>query len=338
MLNQLTNSLRSMFNSTIVAFLCALFVSGLSGTLLAQTCDNPIEICGNESVTIFDFIEMDFTGQAIDSCLTGGFLTVARFHTTYLSTDQGVTISLSGIDCSDAVLNVLVVEPSVLDPCNTMLYNAVSNCESSAVDFTITTTDLFINTDYLILILAATECIPHGFTLEAYGEPLSIEACCPTNIEYLESTILEVMGGDGSLGYVWSPSETIDNPTEYSVVVTPTTTTAYEVTGFVEQCEYSDQVLVVVGTDIDVPNAFSPNDDGINDYWNITGLSSYTRSRLTLYDRWGQEVLRSIAYPQPWNGKRGSKQVPAGTYYYIIELNEPGVELDPITGNVAVIR
>jgi hypothetical protein len=49
-------------------------------------------------------------------------------------------------------------------------------------------------------------------------------------------------------------------------------------------------------------------------------------------------VLRSIAYPQPWNGKRGSKQVPAGTYYYIIELNEPGVELDPITGNVAIIR
>ena len=69
-----------------------------------------------------------------------------------------------------------------------------------------------------------------------------------------------------------------------------------------------------------------------------SGLSSYTRSKLTLYDRWGQEVFRSIAYPQAWNGKRRSNPVPAGTYYYVIELNEPGVELDPITGNVAVIR
>jgi gliding motility-associated-like protein len=332
------NSFRSMNKFTFVALLCALFVQYLSSITLAQTCDNPIEICGNEPTTIFDFVEMDFTGQAIDSCLTGGFLTAVRFHTTYLSSDEGVTISLSGVDCAGTVLRALVVEPNVLDPCNTLLYNAVSNCESSSEDFTFTTSDLFINTDYLILISIDTEAIKCGFIIEAYGEPLSIEACCPTNIAYLESTTLEVMGGDGGLGYVWSPSKTVDNPTEYSVVVTPTTTTAYEVTGFVEQCEYSDQVLVVVGTDIDVPNAFSPNDDGINDYWKITGLSSYTRSRLTLYDRWGQEVLRSIAYPQPWNGKRSSNKVPAGTYYYIIELNEPGVDLDPITGNVAVIR
>ena len=112
----------------------------------------------------------------------------------------------------------------------------------------------------------------------------------------------------------------------------------FEVSGFVESCEYSDLVLVVVGTQIDVPNAFSPNGDNINDVWDITGLSSYTRSILTLYDRWGQQVLRSSAYPQPWDGSFNGQTVPAGTYYYVIELNEPGVNLEPLTGNVAVIR
>ena len=105
-----------------------------------------------------------------------------------------------------------------------------------------------------------------------------------------------------------------------------------------EQCEYSDNVLVVVGTDVDVPNAFSPNGDSYNDTWKITGLPSYTRSLTTLYDRWGQEVFRSIGYPFAWDGKMQGKDVPAGTYYYVIELNVPGVNLEPIVGNVAIIR
>jgi gliding motility-associated-like protein len=340
MLNKRTISLRSMYKLTAVALLCALSVTHLPGKLSAQTCDEPIEICGDEPTTIVDFTDVDFTGLAIDSCVTGNFMTVIGFHTTYLNSNEGVTISMSGVACAGTFLSAIVVEPNVLDPCNTSLYTAVSNCEGSSEDFTFTTSDLFVNTDYLILVSIDTESLPStcGFVIEAYGEPLSIEACCPANIDYLESTTLEVLGGDGGLGYVWSPGETVDNPTAYSVVATPNTTTSYQVTGFVEQCEYTDQVLVVVGTDIDVPNAFSPNDDGINDYWKITGLSSYTRSKLTLYDRWGQEVFRSIAYPQAWNGKRRSNQVPAGTYYYVIELNEPGVELDPITGNVAIIR
>ena len=176
-------------------------------------------------------------------------MTAIGFHTTYLSSNTGVTISMTGVDCAGTLLSAIVVEPNVLDPCNTSLYTAVSNCESASEDFSFTTSNLFVNTDYLILVSIDTASLPTtcGFVIEAFGAPLSIEACCPTNIGYLESTTLEVLGGDGGLGYVWSPSETVDNPTAYSVVATPNTTTSYQVTGFVEQCEYTDQVLVVVG-------------------------------------------------------------------------------------------
>ncbi|PCJ81908.1 MAG: hypothetical protein COA49_02795 [Bacteroidetes bacterium] len=336
MRNKQTNSFSSMYKLTFVALFVALFPF-LS---LAQTCDNPTEICGNEAYSLSTFVPASFLGLDIDSCLTGNNVSVVRFHTTYLGSTQGVTISFSGVECNGMTLEAIVVEPNALDPCNTTLYTAVSDCTSSTTDFEITTYDLYTNTDYLVLISTNSSIVPTpcGLTIMASGEPLSIEACCPANIAYLESATLDVLGGDGGLGYVWSPAAYVDNPTLYSVTVTPPTTTVFEVIGFVEQCQYSDQVLIVVGTDIDIPNAFSPNDDGINDYWRITGLSSYTRSILTLYDRWGQLVLRSIAYPNAWNGKNRSTPVPAGTYYYIIELNEPGVELDPITGNVAVIR
>jgi len=336
MLKKQTKSLRIMYK----LFSAAIFIAFLQGGLQAQTCDNPTSLCGDELTQITEFALSDFIGQTIDSCLTGNQVSVLKFHTTYINSDQGVDVYISGLECSGAELHMIVVEFSLLDPCNTSLYTAVSECVTTTEDVTFTTESLYTNTDYLILISYGTEVIetPCELSVEVSGEPLSIIACCPTNIPFLASADLEVLGGDGGLGYVWSPEEYIDNPSSYSVTVTPPVTTSFEVSGFVEQCEYSDNVLVVVGIDVDVPNAFSPNGDSYNDTWKITGLPSYTRSLITLYDRWGQEVFRSIGYPFAWDGKMQGKDVPAGTYYYVIDLNEPGVNLEPIVGNVAIIR
>jgi gliding motility-associated-like protein len=319
----------------LIVFLGAALFSSISS---AQTCDNPISLCGGQPESIFSFSTVDFSGLAIDSCLSDE-LTVARFHTTFLETSSGVTVSLSNVICDNATLKVMVVQASPLDFCNTTLYTAVSPCITTNSDATFVTDDLFTNTDYLVLVSTeSAPASPCGFQMEVSGPPLSIQACCPTNIDYLESTTLEVLGGNPSVGYNWTPSEFVDNPSAYYVTVTPLTTTLFDVSGFVENCQYSDQVLVVVGTEIDVPNAFSPNGDNINDLWKITGLSAYSRSQLTLYDRWGQRVFRRIAYSEPWDGLSSGKAVPVGTYYYVIELNEPGVDLAPITGSVAVIR
>ena len=336
MLNKQMKSLRSMSK----LFTIAIFIVFLHGGTSAQTCDNPTPLCGEVETQTTEFSLSSFIGEAIDSCLTGDQVSVLKFHTTYLNSDEGVDVSISGLECSDIELNMIVVEFSLLEPCNSSLYTAVSECVTTTQEVTFTTESLYTNTDYLILISYTTGIIelPCSFNIEVSGEPLSIEACCPTNIQYLESVDLEVLGGDGGLGYIWSPEEYVDNPSSYSVTATPPSTTLFDVTGFVEQCEYLDQVLIVVGTDVDVPNAFSPNGDNYNDFWKITGLPSYTRSLITLYDRWGQEVFRSIGYPIAWDGKMGGKDVPTGTYYYVIELNEPGVDLDPIVGNVAVIR
>lgn len=329
-----------MLNKHLFKFSATFILIGLSlQRPSAQSCDDPISICGNMTEMISDFQFADLS--AIDPCLSGNdMLAVARFHTTYLNTSSGATVSISGVDCMGTSLNAIVVQASPLDFCDPSTYTAVSSCQTVSGDISFDTDDLFVNTDYLILLSYQTGFIEVDCSLNVTvsGEPLTISACCPQQIDYLSSTDISVLGGDGGVGYTWSPPQYVDNPTAWSVTVTPPSTTLFQVTGFVENCQYTDEVLIVVGTEIDVPNAFSPNNDAINDLWSITGLSSYTRSKITVYDRWGQEVFRSIAYPQPWNGDSRGNQVPIGTYYYVIELNEPGVDLPAITGNVAVIR
>jgi gliding motility-associated-like protein len=72
-----------------------------------------------------------------------------------------------------------------------------------------------------------------------------------------------------------------------------------------------------------IPNVFTPNSDGINDFFEITGLPPY--SSLRIYDRSGIEVYRSETYQNDWDGRSLSgNPLPAGTYWYV--LVTPGLE------------
>lgn len=79
------------------------------------------------------------------------------------------------------------------------------------------------------------------------------------------------------------------------------------------------QIKVVDETIIVIPNAFSPNGDGVNDAWRIeiTGLL-YVNS-LKVFNRWGQEVLNTKQITTGWDGKINGKPLPVGTYYYILD-------------------
>ena len=325
--------------SYLYLFVCALATLLMSEEAEAQSCDNPTSLCGGDIAAVSEYGPIDFAGTSLSACLTGDAWSVAKIHTTYLSTENGATISLQNVDCLNTTLQAVVVLPNQLDYCDISQYTPVSDCITVTSDLTFTTDELYTNMDYLILFCHQTGVVPTPCELAVTvsGEPLSIVACCPTSIDFEESATLEVLGGDGGIGYQWEPSEYVDNPSSYEVVVSPDQTTIFTVSGFVESCEYSDQVIVTVGAVIDVPNSFSPNGDDINDTWDITGLEAYPGSITTLYDRWGQQVLRHVG-GLDWDGKLSGQDVPIGTYYYVIDLHHPSVSLPSLTGNVAIIR
>lgn len=83
-----------------------------------------------------------------------------------------------------------------------------------------------------------------------------------------------------------------------------------------------------------IPNTFTPNGDGINDFWNIPGLNSYPSATINIFNRYGQAVYQSAGYAKPFDGTSKGKQLPAGVYYYIINLKRG----DVLSGSVTILR
>jgi gliding motility-associated-like protein len=86
---------------------------------------------------------------------------------------------------------------------------------------------------------------------------------------------------------------------------------------------------------LSIPNAFSPNGDGINDLWLIPTLQTYSNCRVEIYNRYGQPVFESSGYSKPWDGTFKGNPLPTGTYYFIIDAKNGN---KPYTGYVALIK
>ena len=88
-----------------------------------------------------------------------------------------------------------------------------------------------------------------------------------------------------------------------------------------------------------VPNTFTPNSDGVNDTWEIRLIEFFPKAEITVFDRWGQIVFKTIGYPNSarWDGTRNGTKLPASTYYYTISLSIDSKEERIKTGSVTLI-
>ncbi|MNY56093.1 hypothetical protein D3C86_1921360 [compost metagenome] len=80
----------------------------------------------------------------------------------------------------------------------------------------------------------------------------------------------------------------------------------------------------------------TPNGDGKNDYWMISGLPDHADINIKVYTRSGQLVYESIGrYDTPFDGRFRGKDLPAGAYYYKIDLR---ADCKPIGGSITLLR
>ena len=138
--------------------------------------------------------------------------------------------------------------------------------------------------------------------------------------------------------YSWTPNIALDNPTGTNPTSSTTVTTVYTITIVdANGCTNFDTVTVFVYPEIKIPNGFSPNADGKNDTWMIDFIQQFPDCTVEVYNRWGEQLFYSKGYPIPWNGQYKGKNLPVGTYYYVINLNHPNYP-KPYTGPLTIFR
>ena len=139
-----------------------------------------------------------------------------------------------------------------------------------------------------------------------------------------------------NLQYLWSPVTYLSSDTAVNPKSVPLDNITYtlQVTGD-GGCSASDTTNLIVLKGPEVPNAFSPNGDGINDKWKIKYLEYYPDAVVQVYNRYGQIVFSSIGYNKEWDGTYNGNPLPIGTYYYVIN---PKNGRSTISGSVTIIK
>jgi gliding motility-associated-like protein len=139
-----------------------------------------------------------------------------------------------------------------------------------------------------------------------------------------DALVLQAFGGDS---YQWYPDTTINDVLNTSTItVNPVVNNIYYVDITIGNCVFTDSVIVVVDPDcsVDITNAFSPDGDGTNDTWIIPALLRYPDNQVTIFNRWGDVLVKFTGYDNQgvvWNGtNKSGDQLPMGTYYYIVEV------------------
>ncbi len=329
-------------NRTAFFLLTSLVLFGFQKNALAQP---PNDDCISAQILCMDESIQGTTAGASagnNICFTPHATVWYSFTTNDLGGNVNVIVNRDTVcntpgSTGDGLEGVIFTADS---PCDIASMSAVSNCLSGEYNFVLSAPLLDPNTEYWIQIDAlvndqgdTTSC---DFSIIVTGPGVSIDAGPDQIIIEGQGIALE---GSGADSYSWTPSNTLDNSTSANPIATPSETTTYTLTGSRDGCSATDNVTVFIVDPLKAPNAFTPNGDGYNDVWEINRIELFPNVIVEVYNRWGQRVFSSVGYTSPWNGTNDGNYLPEGTYYWVIQLNDLGVENEqPLTGFVAIIR
>jgi gliding motility-associated-like protein len=158
-----------------------------------------------------------------------------------------------------------------------------------------------------------------------------------TFLEYGDSVTLQVLGANT---YLWAPPDGLSCTNCPSVIASPLASTVYQVTGVDSSgCGYLLNVKIEVEIELNeifVPDAFSPNSDGINDKVFVRG--SIKEFSFSVFNRWGEAVFRTQNQSTGWDGSFRGKELDAGVFVYYISGTDAAGNSFNKKGNINLVK
>ena len=311
-----------------------IILNNIITVLNSQLPDATIDIndyivnCGDNSIELFYTVNNFNSTDALPSN------TPIAFYLDGLLIGQGQTMSPLNIGESESSTIILTVP----EDSNPNLTIVASVDDDGTMSGTVTETNENNNTNFIdieLLVIPDIITLPNligcneGFETSTYNLYDAL-----INLNYDETLVsfyqsLEDLETTSNSILIPSNYNNISNPeTVYVRLESPPCYEIYQFQLSIENCPPY------------VPNGFSPNEDTFNDWFNIQGLYDiFTEHELQIYNRYG-DIIFEGNNEKPWNGKinRGLNNhgttVPVGTYYYILNLNDPNYR--PMVGWVYV--
>ena len=294
----------------------------ISGTFPPSITSNFVSLTINPFVT--DSINISICQG--DSILIGGVFQ----NTSGIYSDT--IVGGSSLGCDSILVTTLLVNPIATSNTNTsicqgdsiLIYGVFQNTSGIYSDTivggsslgcdSIATTTLMVT---LTPIALATSNSP-----VCLGESINLNAATVLGATYQWS------GPNGYTSSTQNPvillATTLDAGT-YSLTVTNTgcISTPDTVIVIVDSCLSEDSIV-----DFNLPEGFSPNNDGVNDLFVIRGIDRFPANNFVIFNRWGNQIFEASPYKNDWDGKSttgirfGGDDLPVGTYFYLLDLGD----------------
>jgi len=201
---------------------------------------------------------------------------------------------------------------------------------------------------YNVHVQDANGCIQTDSVTVNSPPELLINLIENTNINFGDSIVLETaVSGANGVTYSWSSLDSLSCTDCPSPTVSPTYQTAYTLNIVTDEgCSATASVTIFVDKTqpVFIPNAFSPNGDGINDFFVVHGGDPVTSVKLLrIYDRWGGAIFESQntipnSTENTWNGKFRGNNMQSGVYVYYAEIEFIDGSVIPFSGEITLIR
>src|SRR6056297_207939 len=352
------DTLSQFFGDTVLE------ISSYSGTLTildAGTCSY------NET---FNIAESPLAQSLIDRVLCPGDSLIVG-DSTFTATNPIGMVTLEGAaanGCDSVIIVNLTFDPLLLDwsllPPNCIDYQTTQlqiDSTTGTSPFSIQLNGETLSIEDLpaaisaesgtntFLLTDARGCQSDTFTFTGEEiEPLDIEILGPPSITAADTASLTI-NPTGSVNMLeWSPTNILSCPSCPSPFAFPARTTtirlmAIDTNGCPVEAIFNLRVLEA-GEDIFIPNVFSPNGDGINDFFSLfASPGSGSIRSLRIYDRWGNQLFerQNIPINAPaagWNGRVNGAPMTPGVYVYAFEFLNANGEIQFFKGTITLVQ
>ncbi|HWZ02708.1 MAG TPA: gliding motility-associated C-terminal domain-containing protein, partial [Mucilaginibacter sp.] len=268
------------------------------------------------------------------------------------------TISISPSAADDCQGNAVTFTATITNGGANPIYQWQVNGQNAGTGSPMFTSSNLSNGDMITCVLTSNANCVTSTVATSNGCTFLIDPPISTSVKITSSTTGPVCAGtaitfnaiafspDVSPVYQWQvnganigtnqPTFTTSSLTDGSIVTCLVTSTGK---CLINPVAASNSIIITLSPasqcSVIIPNAFTPNGDGINDLWNITALQAYPGCIISIYNRYGALIYNSVNYAKAWDGTVNGKKLAVGTYYYVIDLKNGK---KPLAGSVTILR